>query len=69
MQQFVTFLRYIFMSIYFWYNLQMSCDGIWSCGGQINTPVVSTNRLDYALCSFVVWVGAPRKNVRKAFTA
>ena len=54
-QHYATFCAFwgmFFMSNYFWYHLQMHFDGIWWCEGQINTPVVPTSHLGYALCSW-----------------
>ena len=62
------FLRYVFMSNYFWYHLQIYFDCICPCEGQINTPVILPGRPGHALCSYVVQIGTPWENVTKSPT-
>lgn len=51
---------------YFWHQSKINCDGIWSCGGEINTPVVPITRSVFALQFFGLGQNTPW-NFRKAF--
>lgn len=50
-------------------HLLIHFDGMWSCEGRVNTPVVPTSHPRYALHSFAVQDRPPHRNVRKDFTA
>ena len=50
-------LKYAFIGSYFWYHLQIHLDGICSCEGLKNTPVIPPSHPGYAPV-VVLWFGS-----------
>ena len=43
MQQFAFFELCLFVGNYFWYDLEIHFDALWSYDGQVKTPVIRTS--------------------------